>query len=539
MSLLISIIKAPDSVTVVEPNKTFDAQGGSIGRGRDNTWILEDPERYLSSLHCQISCENGQFYIIDKSTNGTFYNGSRHPIGKGARQPVNDGDAFAIGDYEFALSLSSAASFADPFEGASPIPSSTPPDEVFSAIPPSIGGAGQGEIAADPFVGGHLSDQGPLFGNGQDEADPLAALDKAQGGYRREPSVFGGPARGGDDAALFGGPAHLEQADPLSQQVSWPEAVPESVPAGGIPDDWNNDAPAAEVPVQHSGPQPSPFAAPDMSSIDHSPPRADTAAGVTHAAQGESVAIGSAENQALAAQNQALAQANQKLAAELEALKQELAALKQRTEAGDGSVDTSLVDTLGFQRQDLTDAQISQLNQLVGEVVREMIGGLMQVLGSRNAIKKIFRMNVTTIQPVENNPLKFSANIDDALENMFLKKGNAYKQPVEAVQECFESVAEHQVAVVAGIRAAFKGVVERFDPVLLDARFSRQNKGSFIPGSQKAKNWDLYIEYYNELIGDIDKTFQFLFGDDFVRAYEEHLQGLVIKRKSDKSKDIQ
>ena len=176
---------------------------------------------------------------------------------------------------------------------------------------------------------------------------------------------------------------------------------------------------------------------------------------------------------------------------------------------------------------------------LAGEVLREMVSGLMQVLGSRSSIKNEFRMNVTTIQPVENNPIKFSANVDDALENMFIKEGNAYKKPLEAVADCFDGIAEHQVAILAGIRSAFKGVVERFDPVLLDARFSRQNKGGLIPGSQKAKNWDSYLDYYNELVGDIDNTFQYLFGDDFVQAYEDQLQRLAIARKTKKSKGLE
>jgi predicted component of type VI protein secretion system len=53
-------------------------------------------------------------------------------------------------------------------------------------------------------------------------------------------------------------------------------------------------------------------------------------------------------------------------------------------------------------------------------------------------------------------------------------------------------------------------------------------------GSQKARNWEAYIEYYNELVGDIDQSFQYLFGDGFVRAYEDQLQKLAISRKSKK-----
>lgn len=143
-------------------------------------------------------------------------------------------------------------------------------------------------------------------------------------------------------------------------------------------------------------------------------------------------------------------------------------------------------------------------------------------------------MNVTTIQPVENNPLKFSANIDDALENMFVKKGNAFKKPIDAVDEGFKSVAEHQLAVLAGIREAFTSLIQRFDPAQLEERFSQQNKGSLLPGSQKARKWDSYVSYYQEMAGDIDSSFQYLFGDKFVRAYEDQLQKIAISRKAKK-----
>ncbi|VAW56784.1 hypothetical protein MNBD_GAMMA07-1778, partial [hydrothermal vent metagenome] len=111
-------------------------------------------------------------------------------------------------------------------------------------------------------------------------------------------------------------------------------------------------------------------------------------------------------------------------------------------------------------------------------------------------------------------------------------KGNAYKKPVEAVKESFQSVAEHQVAILAGIRAAFKGIIDRFDPEQLEQRFAKQKKGSNILGNQKAKNWDAYQEYFQRLAGDADNSFQYLFGDEFVQAYEEQLQQLLIARKT-------
>ena len=488
MSLLISIVKAPDSIVVTVPSMSFDAQGGTLGRAEDNSWVLDDPELYLSSLHCEICFENGQYYLIDRSTNGTFYNGSVDPMGKGSRLPVNNNDRFIIGDYEFSINVQDQPvnmglandPFSSPAEG---MPSSIPGDSLFGSAAPLE------NFAGSPFDSGHSPGSDPLFNANTGDADPLAALDKARGGA----------AAGSND--LFSMPTHSDGASPLNQQVDWPEPIPRggNVSQNVIPDDWNLDT---EEPVQ---------AIPQAPIVPAPPPVAPIAAGPS-------------------AKERVLATINQKLMAEVEALKQQINS-KPAATVSSGSVDATFINALGFADRNLSDSEISKINHLAGEVMREMVAGLMQVLGSRSAIKNEFRMNVTTIQPVENNPLKFSANVDDALENMFLKQGNAFKQPLDAVREGFDGVAEHQVAILAGIREAFKAVIERFDPITLEERFGKQRSG-ILPGSHKAKNWEAYVDYYNELAGDIDKSFQYLFGDGFVRAYEDQLQKLAISKKS-------
>lgn len=579
MSLLITITKAPEAVALAESSKSFDVQGGSIGRGKDNAWVLDDPERFLSSVHCQITNESGQFFITDMSTNGTFFNGAATPMGKGNKQPLNDGDLFTLGDYEFTVSLWNPTG-----QSMSSSQPATPQQENIPSGPFGGGGANPANdlfstpsgndfaAGSDPFGGGHVSSSEPLFSTTPEETDPLAALDKAQGdiagGFGQQPDPFTAPA-----ADPFAANSFSDQADPLNQQVSWPDAVPEqSGPTGGgvIPDDWDDDLlspspaqpqqPSSSIPpvqpamaiqappAQEPAPQPQPRGA---QAIEPSipltqPPRVprpgnapeaeasvkQTAKPVDFQATGE---FDVTQGEISSTQQKALEKANKKIQAELEILKRQVNSQK-RNVTKDVSVDTTLIDALGFTDHNLGDEEITQINELTGTVMREMVAGLMQVLGSRSSIKNEFRMNVTTIQPVENNPLKFSANVDDALENMFIKQGNAYKKPVEAVQEGFESIAEHQVAILAGIRAAFRGVIERFDPVLLEERFSKQNKGGIIPGSQKAKNWELFVDYYNELAGDIDNSFQYLFGDEFVQAYEDQLQKLTIARKTKKSK---
>jgi type VI secretion system protein len=57
--------------------------------------------------------------------------------------------------------------------------------------------------------------------------------------------------------------------------------------------------------------------------------------------------------------------------------------------------------------------------------------------------------------------------------------------------------------------------------------------GGILPGMKGAKCWSAYDEFYQELKGNFENSFQNLFGDDFVQAYEEQLRKLSIARKLD------
>ena len=120
MSIEITIVKSPGNVPNTKPGHIFTEQGGTIGRSNGNAWVIEDPEKFISSKHSQISFENGHYYLSDLSTNGTFFNGSREPIGSGNRIALKDGDRFTLGDYEFLVSMrshaqSTAGAYDDPF----------------------------------------------------------------------------------------------------------------------------------------------------------------------------------------------------------------------------------------------------------------------------------------------------------------------------------------------------------------------------------------------------------------------------------------
>jgi type VI secretion system FHA domain protein len=168
-----------------------------------------------------------------------------------------------------------------------------------------------------------------------------------------------------------------------------------------------------------------------------------------------------------------------------------------------------------------------ELAEKFGMILRVVVAGLMDVLQARDKIKNEFRMRMTTFKQADNNPLKFSANIEDALHNLLVKRNPAYLGPVEAFEDAFLDVRNHQMAMLAGVRVAFEAMLEDFDPERLQKEFEANAKGgNFLGGGAKAKYWDLYRARFRDMVKDADSSFRKLFGDDFAKAYEEQLSRL-------------
>ncbi|MFL0802500.1 MAG: type VI secretion system-associated FHA domain protein TagH [Agarilytica sp.] len=560
MALNLSVVKSPAGVTLASSQKSFSENGGSIGRGDGNDWVLGDPDRFLSSRHCSVSYEGGQYYLTDTSTNGTFINGAPEPIGKGGKIPVNDGDSIELGDYQFKISMQAEVSIPnDPFFSASP-------ESIVPAAQASFSG-GSDPFAApaapspfdDPFVpsASPSHDSGLTSDLGLDPepmtVDPLAALDKANGPGRSEsapiPSpapqnfggasvddmntdIFGSPTPQND---VFGGASMGDSAGAMNQSVDWPEVKSDSV----IPENWDDDLlggaqvtplpPREPSPVQAARPSPAraPERSPHLSGGHRSLPLTEPPKMPAHVPNDELLAERSPEHvDAFAPRPR-----EQKEGAPRIPTPRQQPRPAPSSDNAATAVGNALLEGLGLSESELTGDDVDRIGGMIGELMPVIIEGMMQVLRSRASIKNEFRMNVTTIQPVENNPLKFSANAQEAIENMFLRKSEAYMAPKQAFKEGFDGIGEHQVAIIAGIRAAFKSMMDRFNPEQLERQFDKQNKGVVLPGMQKNKYWNSYNDYYTGFVDNMENSFQYLFGDEFVQAYEDQLRRLSFERK--------
>lgn len=162
-----------------------------------------------------------------------------------------------------------------------------------------------------------------------------------------------------------------------------------------------------------------------------------------------------------------------------------------------------------------------------GKLLRVMVSGLMELLRDRSHMKDTFRLPQTVMQAAQNNPLKFSPSVDEALRYLLNDRGdNTYLPAEDAVRAGFRDVRQHEHALMKAMFHAVQDYVERFDPDELKSRFDKELKrGGLLSSANKLKYWELYEESYPALTQRDDGGPPQLFTEEFARAYMQEIDG--------------
>lgn len=91
----------------------------TIGRAEENDIVLPSGDGTISRRHCVIEDQSGGVVLVDLSTNGTFLNYSKAPVGR-TPTPVNNGDILSMGPYEMIVEINDELDIPDPL-GEGPI----------------------------------------------------------------------------------------------------------------------------------------------------------------------------------------------------------------------------------------------------------------------------------------------------------------------------------------------------------------------------------------------------------------------------------
>jgi type VI secretion system protein len=174
----------------------------------------------------------------------------------------------------------------------------------------------------------------------------------------------------------------------------------------------------------------------------------------------------------------------------------------------------------GLPAQRLDDKQAEQVLRRLGQLLREVVLGVTENLHLRAEQKNVLRVPTTTIQPQNNNPLKFSASVEEALYNLLFRESAEYLSAVDAVRETFGDIKQHQQRLLAAVRTAVADYVGRLDPEELENKVSNGRSGGLMQAANKLKYWDLFKDLYQVVSQHQPGQFPHQFLEELARAYE-------------------
>lgn len=200
------------------------------------------------------------------------------------------------------------------------------------------------------------------------------------------------------------------------------------------------------------------------------------------------------------------------------------------SEAADRAVEI-LLKAAGIKPADIAGCAPADVLQTAGQLLRGLVGGLMGLMNERAYLKDAFRLSNTMIQSADNNPLKFSPSVGEALQYLLGDRSKSYLSSAEAIDASFREISNHEKAVPRAMQQALVDFLGHLDPDELRTRFDQGLKRNpLLAGTNRLKYWELYEESYHTLTYGEEGKLPQAFSDEFARAYKHEVEILQSAR---------
>lgn len=565
MVLVLSVLRCPEQA-IPEQRRV---PGGEyvMGRGAECDWPLRDPERVLSKRHCSVEYLAGAWQVRDLSTNGTFLNSGGDPIGRDQVRVLRDGDRLRLGAYEIECRVEEEAGFGNGrWQSAAAVPDpmappAAPASDIFSAPLP---GLSHGENAPsghalllpsdfDPFA---PDDAGPIMPDHRPSTNdvftpPRATMPDLLPTDWDAPVAPKPAGRSADPFANLPDPfADAPPGAPAPRRLD-PSATP-AAPSGPLPDPFADLGPATPPPANPAAPLPDPFADlaptpplpdPFASAPPPVPPGPAPAAAPMAAPLGDPFADLPPPTQLprpsapdpFAAPPPAPSLPAPARGADpfldvpppppppsppVPAVTVAVNVASPAPAASSGG-DLHAALAIVFQAAGLPPPPpaldpAAALNA-AGLALRGAVAGMRALLIARADVKREFRIEQTMLRAAGNNPVKFAADDDAAVQALLTgPRGPA------AIRETVDDLTAHQLATLAATQAAARALLARLAPTPLEGEIT---SGGLMPGAREKKLWEAYKRLHQQVTDQFEDDFDSAFGKAFARAYEEAARG--------------
>lgn len=550
MSLTLKILSTNGQPSVGNEEVIIDEQGGTIGRSVTNTLVLDDKNKIISRNHATLEFENGQYKLTDCSLGGTFIDNAMEPINNNSVQLV-DGMQIKIGEYVIACTITNEPSpFLSPVQG-NPFADDNAvnmaeQDELSNAVENKFNspfstnaeekGASYDLLASveKPSDSGLLSNlenndflNNDLLNNGLLNND---LLNKPDVNYT-EASDLDHNNLLNTSGADFPETSDLEQNDLLNAASNSDKQSSHNLMAENISslnDSFEPAKPVDNNPILDNSEIPENFNFEDLFNIDKNEAEPLVAENILDINQSNAQFSPSA-----ASSQETLEHLNtdQRLPDTEQVQKVDIKSTVEGNNVVTNNVESNKVPPVNndqliqaflrgvqMRPEDIEFSRPVEKMERIGEMLRQFTESTVAVLRSRAEFKSMFRVNVTTIQRSDNNPLKFAITTDDAIKHLINDEQVGFKESVESIDEGFNDLLNHQLAMQAGIQASINNILMQFSPAIIEKQYEEG-----IVLQKKSKCWDKYNLIYKSLSETAVEEF---FGDAFSEAYEQQMKQL-------------
>ena len=505
MTLTLQVLRCPEQV--FPEFKRVSGGEFSVGRGPHNDWVLRDDGKQLSRKHCVFGYRNGKWMLADHSTIGVLINGAQEPLGRGNTRELVSGDRLVLGPYEIEIQIQEDASrgytlqpqrsvgfgsdFFGDMPGGTPEQSDRPFDSPFGPerLTPEIS-------MHDHFnkLSGTEDWRLPVM---PDHASPLdAAFDPAP--LNLLPSAA--QEKWDLEFPPTGALPSNKAAPAISDDDEWDLGFPPAAQKQPPPADRPATSPLLQAPVATSSPR-APAEAYDNKELLPIDPEAFPG-GPTHA-----IAPPAQVPPGVPRLGETPLQPNP-------------------TRAGPESLLAAFLEGAGLQHLHPPDAPA--LMRRLGSAFRATVSGIRQALIARATIKNEFRIEQTVILARGNNPLKFSADDDDALNALLGLGRRADMAPDDALADALRDMRLHELATMIAVQEAVRALLAQLGPEQLQSDAS-DSTFALLPAQKKARAFEAYEKLHQRVTRALTDDFDSVFGKFFANAYNAALRDAQLR----------
>ncbi|MGA0603155.1 type VI secretion system-associated FHA domain protein TagH [Caulobacter sp. KR2-114] len=518
MALKLVITNVPKLDNGVSTTLALDRSGALIGRSATADWSLPDPHSYISSTHCEIEYRDQGYVLVDRSLNGTLINGG--PDRMAGPHRIAHGDVISVGHYEISCQ----------FDGAERPAGAEAPAAVAGAATPA--GAWSGWDRPQPVADAGWAARPAGGGSAAAPGASVWSAPPPDPGPRASPwsSPVASPAPGASGAT-----GNIWEQLAASNVVDWArggfgadrrtvptlEVNPGAAPgAGAARDPFGLDAgPATPAPL------PSPPVTPVFPAQKLAPSPGWGSPAAADPAALPQVAPPAPITPPPATPAQAFPPAPPPAAAP-----PPRAAPPPPPMAASSDLWNAFAAACGLQPGDVTTPPEAAMQQ-AGDMLRQMIAGLVVLLEARARAKAQLGAQGTALEFDGNNPLKFARSPERAIAQMLNPPERGFMPAGRAVEDAFKDLQAHQMATLAAMQGALAATLDRFSPEAIRARAESHGiLAKVLPTAREAELWKAYEREFEGVSRGSDEAFMDVFAKEFRAAYERAAAELKTRR---------